>query len=178
MNLPSIYPGMIDKRVEFFAVDDEVFCTHNFKTLPYNQFPSHISLAVIGHMSENPHLVKFVQKKTKKDFGGDFSKRYTYYIFGGLNLTPDIDLDGTMNGCDFYNCDENVPVILSVNNGKSLTKTEVDLLKMVVRPTRVIANNLFRSYDTITTHIQNIQHKTGLASKTELTELACKQGII
>jgi len=128
-------------------------------------------------MVENPHYVKKVQN-TKKDFGGDFSKRYTYYIFGGLNLTPDIDLDGTMNGCDFFNCDEDVPMILTVNNGKSLSRREIEVLRTVTLPDKLIADQLHNSKDTILSHFQNIRFKTGLNNKPELTEMACKQGVI
>lgn len=177
MKNPSIYPGLMDSRVEFFAVENEVFCFHNKQTLTYDEFPGWITLAVINHMNENPQYVRKVQQ-TEKDFGGDFSKRYIYYIFGGLNLVPDIDEDGTFNPCDFYNCDEDVPMILSINNGKPLSKSEIRVLKGVTLSDKAIADNLFNSRETVLSHFQNIRSKTGLHNKLELTEMACKQGVI
>ena len=178
MNQSNIYPGLFDKRVEFFAVGGDVFCFYNRQTLNYNEFPNHIMLKVIEHMSLNPQLVKWVQQKTKLDFGGDFSKRYIYYIFGGLNHTADIDLDGSMNGCDFFQCDEDVPMVLTINNGKALSKREIEVLKEVTFPDKLIADHLHNSTETILTHFQNIRQKTGLHNKLELTQMACKEGII
>lgn len=177
MKSPTIYPGLLDKRVEFFAIDNEVYCFHGKQTLSYNEFPGWITLAVINHMNENPALVKKVQA-TEKDFGGDFSKRYIYYIFGGLNLIPDIDVDGTINPCDFYNCDEDVPMILQVNNGKPLSKREIEVLRSVTLSDKAIADRRYTSRDTVITHFQNIRIKTGLTNKPELVEMACKQGVI
>lgn len=177
MNQPNIYPGLLNSSVEFFAIEDEVFCFHNKQTLSYDEFPGYITLAVISHMNENPQYVRKVQK-TEKDFGGDFSKRYIYYIFGGLNLVPDIDEDGTFNPCDFYNCDEDVPMILSINNGKSLSKREIQVLKLVTMPDQLIADRLYNSRETILSHMQNMRSKTGLTNKSELTKLAVQQGVI
>jgi len=179
-NLPNIPIGILpgDNRVEFFAHDFDVLCFHNGKTWSYNEFPDYICLAVIAHMAENPHLVKEVQENTLMDFGGDFSKRYTYYIFGGLNLTPDIDLDGTMNGCDFFNCDEDVPMILSINNSNPLTKRQIDIMRNVTLPNKHIADRLHISILTVETHMQNIRVHTGLFDKSEMTAVAVKEGMI
>jgi DNA-binding CsgD family transcriptional regulator len=178
MNPLTIYPGLFDKRVEFFAYQEDVYCFYDGMKLHYNEFTDAVMLKVINHMAMNPHLVKWVQDKTKLDFGGDFTKRYIYYWREKLNLTPDIDLDGTMNGCDFFACDEDVPMMLSINNGKPLSKREIEVLKEVTLPDKLIADHLHNSTETILSHFQNIRQKTGLHNKLELTQMACKQGII
>lgn len=70
MNQPHIYPGLFDKRTEFFAYNEDVYCFHDGKPMHYNEFPDHLHLSVLGHMSENPQYVKWVQEKSKRDFGG------------------------------------------------------------------------------------------------------------
>lgn len=59
-----------------------------------------------------------------------------------------------------------------------ITKTELEILKRVYLPDKIIADDLNISPHTVNTHMTSIRIKTGYKSKPELSVYATKQGLI
>lgn len=166
MTQPNLFPGLLDKRVEFFTEGDSVYCFHDGSVLEYASFKSWMIQKVFTHSENNPELVKEISRKPV--VFTDPIKNYIYYCFGRLNNTADIDLDGSMNP-ELHVC---------LNNGEPLSDREVDILKNIVKPDKLISDEAFISDRTVNTHLYNIRHKSGLKSKPELVLEAKNEGII
>lgn len=64
------------------------------------------------------------------------------------------------------------------NEHLRLTGREVDVLKLIVLPEKLIADKLLISKNTVTKHMKSIRTKLRKANKAELTEFAVKEQII
>ena len=60
----------------------------------------------------------------------------------------------------------------------SLTRTELEVFKIIDLYDKEIADKLNISYHTVTSHTQNIRKKLGLANKREMVKIATKKGYI
>lgn len=145
MDLPNLIAGILDQGVELFGMDlnsaMDVACIYDSQIFTsWNLIPSWIKSKVSEHREENTEIAKRVLNKPF-DFGGDEIKKYAYYVFGRLNGTPDIAIDGTMNE-EFHVC---------LNHGQPLSDRELDILKIVTKPEKEISDSLFISNHTVNT---------------------------
>ncbi|MXV16871.1 response regulator transcription factor [Hufsiella ginkgonis] len=159
MTLPNLIPGLVDKSVEFFGHNMEVYCIHDGRTIEYAAFPMWMREIIMQHMETNPHLVAAVRRE-KVDFS-DFVKKYIYLVFGRIDGIPDIALDGSTNH-EFF----------------AFSKREIDILRLVHLTDKEIAERLFISRETVLSHWQNMRRSTGLNNKIQLAISASKRGII
>jgi predicted ATPase/DNA-binding CsgD family transcriptional regulator len=73
------------------------------------------------------------------------------------------------------------PVVSSSShNASNLTRRELDVLNLIVegKTDQVIADELFVSYRTVTTHVTNILNKLGASTRTEATAIAIRENLV
>ncbi|MBB2148839.1 response regulator transcription factor [Pedobacter gandavensis] len=182
------FAGMIDNGVEFFAKPGEmdVQCLNLGKV--YNsfwEFPEWIRQKVTDDMNKSPLAIKTLKRHWKSLPVIDYPKQYTYCKYGGLDTSPDIDVDGNMGHSEFFDCgrrgkcksEGKLCCVMKVKHGV-LTKTEIEIVRRVVLPDKLIAQELEISSTTVLTHWQNIRRKTGFRTKIELAVFATKKGMI
>lgn len=182
-NLPA---GLIDTGVEFFEVEKLVNCLHNGKRYVWNEIPQWIKDIVIEDMYLSPDAIKAL---ARWDLFTEDEMLHQYILcrFGGFDNTPDIDPNGIVGHTEYWDCgrrgkcknEGKLCSSIQVVNGY-LTKQEINILKAIRKglTNSQIAEELFISEDTVGTHCQNIQSKTGLKGKPELAVFAHHKNII
>src|SRR5690606_14910480 len=110
--------------------------------------------------------------------------RYILCSFGGLDKTPDINVNGEVHHSEYYECglrgtckfEGKLCWSIKVANG-FLTRSEIEILKYIRLADKQIADVLNKSPETILSHMQNIRAKTGEADKVNLAIFAIEKGI-
>ncbi len=120
---------------------------------------------------------------TSPDFRYLIVRRFVKCNFGLSDEQPDIEHDGSWNlekvKCPLragFCTDEEVICMPRFNSG--LTTQETRVLKLINRPVKEIANELFISYSTAENHIANIKRKLELNTAADLTKYAAKHNYL
>jgi len=182
---PKLYAGIADKGVEFFINRNDIWCFHAGKIYKgYENIPEHIIEMVRQDMLKHPEALKSLAEweNLSED---DYVRQYIYCRFGGMDEEPDIDKEGKINYTEYFDCglrgkckyEGRLCCTIKVDQGH-LTKTELKVLKRITLLDKEIASELYVSIDTISSHLQSIRAKTGLANKVELAVFAHKKGLI
>jgi DNA-binding CsgD family transcriptional regulator len=111
------------------------------------------------------------------------AKRFAKCNFGFADEIPDIDADGSWN-LEKVKCplrggfcnDEGIICMPRFNSG--LTRRENEVIQLINRPVKEIANTLFISVSTCENHIANIKRKLQLGTNTDLTHYAMQHNIL
>jgi len=182
------FAGMIDNGVEIFAKPGEmdVQCLNLGKVYEsYWEFPAWIREKLTEDLYKSPIALKTLKKNWKHLLVDEYPKQHAYCKYGGLDTNPDIDVDGNMGHSEFFDCgrrgkcksEGKLCCVMQVKFGV-LTKTEIEIIRMVIMPDKLIAEKLEISVTTVLTHWQNIRRKTGFRSKIEIAVFATKKGMI
>lgn len=179
-----LFAGLVDKGVEFFVHQNDVKCIAEGKTFRFEDFPAWILDIVNDDMMKHPEAIKALAE-WENLHPSDYVRQYIYCRFGGADTEPDINDQGEIQHSEYFDCglrgqcrfEGKLCCNMKVDNG-SLTKSEMEVLKRVNLPDKIIADQLCISSDTVNSHLQNIRKKTGLTSKIELAVFAAKKGII
>jgi len=184
MHNNRIYAGMIDKGAEFFSVKSRLYCVHNFKIHTWPDLPQKVLEWVENDMLNQPDAL-WSLSSWENLIREDWTYRYILCRFGGLDDKPDFTDKGEVNHTEYVECElrgtckyeGKLCCSIKVTNG-ILTKSEIEVLKIVKQPDKIIASELNISPDTVSTHLQNIRIKTGLKNKAELSIFAYQKGLI
>ncbi|WP_313515561.1 helix-turn-helix transcriptional regulator [Sphingobacterium sp.] len=180
-----IYAGMVDNGVEFFKDDKgRLFCSHNWKQYQWPDFPKYVIDIIQEEMLADPLALKELAA-----MDGLTPEMYEFKFaccrFGGLDDVADVDPEGNVHQSEYVPCplrgeckaEGKLCLALQVKNGY-LTKREIEVLRLVQKSDKVIADILNVSIDTVVSHLINIRTKTELENKAQLAVFATKKGII
>lgn len=182
-NLPS---GLIDRGVEFFEVDKLVNCLHDGRRYKWHEIPQWIKDIVKEEMYRNPDKIKALVKWDifKED---EMLHQFILCNFGGFDNEPDISPEGKIGYTEYWDCgrrgvcsnEGQLCNSIKVKNGH-ITKRQIEVLKLIRKgyTNKEIADELFISEDTVSSHCQNIEELTGLKGKPELAAFAQYKHII
>ncbi|TCV17096.1 regulatory LuxR family protein [Sphingobacterium alimentarium] len=185
MNKQKIYAGMIDKGAEIWEDFDTkiLWCSHNKRQYKWPFFPKKVIDLVKQDMLNNPDKIIYLNQwpNLRRE---DRIYRYMLCNFGGLDDKPDFDKHGNVSRSEYYDCglrgkcqfEGKLCCSIKVSNGY-LSKSEIEVLKLIRLPDKLIADTLHRSPETISTHLQNIREKTGESDKVNLALFALSIGI-
>ncbi|MFD2741937.1 MULTISPECIES: response regulator transcription factor [Sphingobacterium] len=181
----AIPPGLEDKGVEFYVHNNDIKCLHDGKVYNWGEFPTWILERVLQDMQEHPEVIKALLEwdLTQEE---EMLRQYIICRFGGFDNDPDIDSDGVIDYTEYFDCgrrgncaqEGKLCATIKVENGH-LTKQELLVLKLVAEglPNKLIADRLFISEETVSSHNQNIQQKLGVNSKAMMTAFAIRKNI-
>lgn len=183
-HLAQLPAGLVDNGVEFFVHNNEVKCLHQERVYIFKLFPGWIIEIIEEDMMKYPEALKALAdwKIFHRD---DMIRQYIYCRFGGFDSDPDIDTHGKINHTEYFDCGQRgicpyegkLCCTIKVSNG-NLTKQEVEVLKLVQLPDKLIADKLNISIETVSSHWQNIRTKTDKKSKIELAVFAQYKNLI
>lgn len=185
MNKQRIYGGMIDKGIEIWEDENTkiLWCSHDRRQYSWPFFPQKVINKVKEDMLNNPDKVECLNQWHNLR-NEDRIHRYMLCNFGGLDDKPDFDKHGNVNRSEYYECglrgkcqfEGKLCSSIKVDNGY-LSKAEIEVLKFIRLPDKLIADKLNRSPETISSHLQNIRTKTGESDKVNLALFALRIGI-
>ncbi len=175
--------GLVDKCVEFFYHKNEVYCLHDGVRYTFEETPKWIIEKIEEDMLQYPDAMKALASWENLD-ESEWVRQYIICRFGGIDDEPDIDLEGNVHHAEYFDCglrgqcryEGKLCTALKVENGY-LGKAEIEVLRYISLPDKLIADKLNKSIDTIITQQQTIRAKTGMRSKVELAIFAQKKGI-
>lgn len=181
-NLPA---GLLDDNCEFFTQGEEVYALYKGKVIPYNEFPEELIELLKNDLSKYPDAVNSL---IELDLLDDQSMlwQYTRCRFGGFDGEADIE-NGQLIHTEYFECgargtckyEGKLCQSIKVNNGY-LTKREIEVLKCIADGLldKEIADTLKISINTVPVFKKNIQDKTGLTRKADMTRFAIQKNII
>jgi DNA-binding CsgD family transcriptional regulator len=183
-HLPKLMPGLEDSSVEFYVYNNEVKCFTDGVRYSFENFPQRVIDIVQQDLLSNSEALKSLAKWENLT-ESDYLRQYIYCRFGGVDSDPDIDTEGNIHHAEYFECglrgqckyEGKLCCSIKVDHG-FLSKSEMEVLKRVALPYKLIADELNISPETVNTHMQNIRIKTGLSTSVELAIYATKKGII
>lgn len=182
-NHSKLIAGMVDQGVEFFVDQNEVKCIHNGRVYSYGEFPEWIMEAVQENMLKYPEAIKALAQ-WENLHESDYIRQYIYCRFGGLDFDPDIDKDRRFSFAEYFDCglrgkckyEGKLCCTIKVADGH-LTRTEMEVLRRIDEPDKLIADAMNISIETVNSHLQNIRRKTGFKNKPQMAIFAAQKGI-
>lgn len=178
--------GLMDKGVEFYYWEREIWCLYGGRTIPFDEIPEHILDMVESDMVRYPEAIKALTAWDIID-RMEMLRQYILCRFGGFDNEPDIDANGNIEYTEYFDCGKRgkcnmegklCPQI-AVATGY-LTKQEVKVVRLtgLGKSNSEIAGELDISEETVKTHMQNIQQKCGFASKLEISAFAVRKNLV
>lgn len=178
--------GLMDKGVEFYFHQGEIWCLTGGQPVPFNRIPPAILNIVDEDMAKHPDAVRALlawDLHTREEM----LRQYILCRFGGFDLEPDITAEGVIEHTEYFDCGKRgtcsmegklCPAI-KVENGY-LTKKELEVVKYTGqgKANCEIAALMHISEETVKSHMQNIQQKCGFSSKLEVTAFAIKKNLL
>lgn len=182
-NLP---PGLEDNGVEFYIHDNDIKCLHKGIIYKWGEFPQFILDIVKNDMVAHPEAIKALLNWDLRQ-PVEQIKQYIICRFGGFDNDPDIDKEGKIIYTEYFDCGRRgncayegklCSTIQAVEG--YLTKRELEVLKLVAtnKKNSEIAELLFISEETVSTHNQNIQKKLGVEDKLGMSIWAHSKNIV
>jgi DNA-binding CsgD family transcriptional regulator len=181
----ALYPGMIDNKVEFFAVeggmkfikDSEVQCTTK---MPY-------SLIQLGYeeIAKEPEVEKALQEWHPNSKFNQL-QQFLKCRYGGLDFSADMENNQFKEG-DYWNCPSRKTcpfngIICKAPkvNGHELTVLEIDLmiLKSTNKTNQVIADELNLAFGSFHKASKILYQKLGVQTRQEITVKAHELNLI
>lgn len=182
----SLPAGLEDAGVEFYVYRNEVRCLHNGMRYHFDEIPQHVLDQVEEYMMTKPEALKALHEWDIKN-ADDMLRQFIFCHFGGFDHTPDITSCGKFVEADYFDCgrrgtckhEGKLCGSIKVENGY-LTKQEIKILQLIAQGklNKEIAAELNISEETVSSHNQNIQAKTGKSRKPELALLAREKNLI
>lgn len=185
MNNYKIFGGLIDGKAEIFQEPKSrrLFCAHDFTIYEWPNFPRKVIRWIRQDMLKHPDALECLgtwENLVKEDR----ILRYTLCRFGGIDDKPDFNERGEASHSEYFECglrgkcrfEGKLCCSIKVDNG-FLTKSELEVMKYIRLPAKIIASKMNLSGDTISTHLQNIRRKTGMNDKVNLAVFAAEKGI-
>ena len=186
VNNQTLPAGLEDSGVEFYVHHNEVRCLYNGRRYRFDEIPRNILDAVEHYMMAKPEAMKALHDWDIRN-ADDMLRQFIFCHFGGFDLTPDITPDGKLIEADYFECgrrgqckyEGKLCSAIKVANGY-LTKQEIRILQLIAQGklNKEIADELNISEETVSSHNQNIQQKTGKNRKPELAVLARDKNLI
>lgn len=181
--MKNIIAGLLDGGTDFIKYEGNLYCVHGGKAHKWPDFPINVLEIIEQDMLKNPEALKSLSQ-WENLLPEEFTYRYIVCRFGGIDDQPDIDANGKISHTEYYECglrgkcrfEGKLCSSIKVDFG-ILTKAEVEVLRYVTLTYKEIAEKLFISPETVSTHLQNLRIKTGLKNNSQLAVYAHQKGI-
>lgn len=181
--------GTIDKSVEFFVHDGEMYCRTEGETHCYDEFPEWVLEIVKADMEKNFEKVGYLVEWGLLTEDGQI-RQYLFCLYGGHDDNPDIDEDGNMQQSEYVDCglrcgkcqfEGKICNSLELPHGR-LSSLQIKTLQMIGKGDldKEIADALFVSEGTVRYYKNEILRKAGMPNerKTALVGLAYQHGLV
>jgi len=163
--------GTVDKSVEFFVHNNDMWCRSNGVSYPFEMFPAWIIDIVNADMAKYPEKIVELVKWGLLDSDSQM-KQYLFCLYGGHDDNADIDTNGVMQQSEYVDCglrcgkcsyEGKLCNSLKLVNG-TLSAKEISFLKLsaVGRLDKEIADELCVSEHTVRYYKDQILEKAGL----------------
>jgi len=185
MKTNKLPAGLVDEGVEFFIHDNKISATHNGRILNYMDLPDKILDKIRDEMINRPGAIKALADMHKTS-DSEMLFEFIKCNFGGYDHSPDISVDGKIKA-EYWDCGQRGvcahegKLCEGIKVGdKVLTTREIELLKLIAKGKfdKEIADILNMSINTVASHKQNLQEKTGLQTKIEFAVFAVNKNLI
>lgn len=177
--------GLLDDNCEFFTQGSNVYALYKGKVIPFEEFPQELLDLLNIDLSKYPDAINALIDLNLLD-EKSMLWQYTRCRFGGFDGEPDI-YNGQLKHTEYFECGERgtckyegkLCQAIKVKNGY-LTKREIQILKCIAEGLldKEIADALNISINTVPVFKKNIQDKTGLTRKADMTRFAIQKNII
>tara|TARA_R110002126_G_scaffold291063_2_gene450236 strand:+ start:36210 stop:36779 length:570 start_codon:yes stop_codon:yes gene_type:complete len=181
----SLYPGMLCKGVEFFAVEGEMKFIKDGHVLPLNQLPFAIIQLGNEEIESHPEVAKALQEWHPNSKFNQL-QQFLQCRYGGLDFSADMENNQFKEG-DYWNCPSRKTCPFNgiickapkVNN-QELTALEIDLmiLKSTNKINQVIADELNLALGSFHKASKILYQKLGVQTRQEITVKAHELNLI
>ena len=181
-----IPPGLIDSNCEIFVSDGELYALVGGSKVPFKALPDGFRQALENDMILH-NATGFAEQKCGSDIHELVLEQYAKCNFGNFNNQADFTSKGMILTHEYFECGERgtckfegkLCKHIRVANG-FLSPREVIYLKLVAvgKLGKEIAELMHISEATVPSYHDKVQQKTGLHTKTEMTGLAYKLGLV
>ena len=181
--------GTIDRSVEFFVHDGEMYCRTEGETYPFDEFPDWLLEIVQADMDKNPEKIGYLVEWGLLTDDGQM-RQYLFCLYGGHDDNPDIDEEGNMQPSEYVDCglrcgkckfEGKICNSLELPHGR-LSSQEIKTIMLIGKNAldKEIADEIYVSMGTVRYYKDEILRKAGMANerKTALVGLAYKLGLV
>jgi DNA-binding CsgD family transcriptional regulator len=182
---PSLYPGMMDKGIEFFAVESEMNFINNGEVKSTIDLPSSIIQLGYEEIEKDKNLQSALQEWHPNSRFAQFNQ-FLSCRYGGLDYVADFENSQFKDG-DYFECSKrstckfNGIICNSPKyNGKSLTAIEIKLMQLLSTSltNEVISEKLELAFGSFHKYKQILYEKLGVQTKPEIALIAKSLNLI
>jgi DNA-binding CsgD family transcriptional regulator len=183
LQIAGMHPG--DNSIEFQGIrkTKQVLWMQNGNNHYFSDLPSeHFNLLKSTYLKDHK-AVRFLSGVT--DHISRQVELYTYYMYGEVDATPDIDKDGNLAPSENFRDTQNCPSLLwnskNINIGSHiLTPRQLVIVDLIGNnlPDKAIASILGVSHKTLDFHKSKLYKCVGVSTKLELLKLSMKYKIV
>lgn len=182
MNLPA---GLVDENIEFFVYNGEPMMLASGSMKSFQHFPDEVIDLIKEDMKEHPLTIIALEAMGISDIMKQI-RQYIICRFGNFDDRADLTPEG-ITITEYYNCGqhgtceyEGILCQLVPAPGGKISTRELQIIQYIARdlPNKMIADDLDISVNTVSSHIANIQLKTGTHSKAGIVAWASENHII
>jgi len=170
-SLESILAG---KGAEFFTFKDQPLVTYKRKQYNLEEAPEYIHQSLNTYLQNHPDKARAYQDMAGV---GNEKEQLVRCMFANLDGVPDLTDDGVLIP-EYVECPnrgnckwEGVGCLARAPCQFGLSQRESEIADLAELSNEEIADKLFLSKHTISTHFQNIQYKVGVRNKRELIKI-------
>ena len=160
MKIPA---GLIDNSVEFFEYQNDARCIYNGQVYAFEDFPEYVTGKLLEDMEADTVALKSISEWPNLDDDGR-RRQWVLCRFGGFDVEPDIDKHGNIEHTEYFEygfrgaCKHEGKICRSIKVAdRFLTKTELEVLKRLELPDKLIADEMNICIETVSSHWQNIR---------------------
>ncbi|GAA4327592.1 hypothetical protein GCM10023149_31090 [Mucilaginibacter gynuensis] len=179
--------GLLDNNVEFFVdADLQAYKLKNGTRIAFDDFDNETMDVIRRNMWQYPEKVAELMLMGITNTH-EMLRQYLICNYGGFDNKADM-VDGQLQESEYWPCPKRGQCPhegrlcdnLRTDTGEVLTRREIEVLKVVAKGKldKEIADQLFISLGTVTTHTKNIRAKTGLYRKVDLARFATQKNLI
>lgn len=169
--LQSILAG---RGIEFFTNEDQALVTCNRIQYDLQEAPTLVHVALDNFLKNNPD-----KTRAYREMAGDsgIKEQCVKCLFSNLDGTPDLTDDGVLTP-EYVECAnrgsckwEGVGCLSKKPCQFGLSQREQEIADLADLTNDEIAERLFLSKHTVSTHLQNVQRKVGVRNKKQLIKI-------
>lgn len=178
-------PGLEDDGVEFYVGGNDIKCLHKGNRYEWGSFPCWIIEKIEQDMIANPEAMKALVAWDITD-SEEMMRQYIVCRFGGFDGFADITPEGKIEHTEYFDCGRRGSCSFEGKlcpsfkvGDEHLTKQELNIIRKIAsgKHNKQIADELYISEETVSSHNKNIQRKLGVPSKLGIIPWAVKRNI-
>jgi DNA-binding CsgD family transcriptional regulator len=183
VNIPA---GIMDKSVEIFIHNNELFVLYNGKQTRFDFLPEKIKDLFMQHMMANKKALTSLIQDFRLSDPAEMLSQYVKCNFGNFDNMADANEDGVIVS-EVWNCgcrgkcpgEGKICSLVQGPNG-NLTKRELEIFMFVVdgKIDKEIAEILEISQATLETHLARIRQALGVNNRLEIMKFAIERKIL